>query len=318
MQAWTGKSGFRRRTARVRTGSRPKMAPAKPMTRALVDAIDERLAVEDLLTALEYGSRKEEKDILDALLTSLGQGRTRKAKLSRAIASQPGFEQFFFAVLNLVRPFSSMLAETYQFLNERTSTTYRRAKKVLVSRQEARAHLAFDLSNFPKEMLEVLTSIDRFGYVVDLQFSGVMPTDPLDTFWECEAGKAWRAVGPNWDSDFYDEFHRALSYAQTILGGATSELLDQAETLVAPVLDRCKPPVRLKCWRVRGDLDGYWVTRGRCWTSWIRSWRASRLVSHFGGELANAGKTETIGFRSVWALRWLMSRHRPISTSLKR
>ena len=92
-----------------------------------IAAFDARQAILDVLNALEYGTRKEERDILRPILDASSLKQGRKKRLAEQIMRTPGFEDFFFDVLRAIRPFSQMLADVYSFLNAHRLTTSRRA-----------------------------------------------------------------------------------------------------------------------------------------------------------------------------------------------
>lgn len=200
---------------------------------------DERQAIVEILSALEYEKKKEERDILDAFLRDHGVTRVSKDKLARLICTSPGFERFFLTILNQVRPFSLMLAEIYDFLNTQERTTSRRASKFLVRSDVAKATLEFDLSNFPKELIRFIGEVEMFGMLSELRFEGINLDDPSPQWDQTQAAADWRAVSPSWDNDFYDDgFHRALSYANTIIGEGDPGHKDRIEVVARPILDR--------------------------------------------------------------------------------
>lgn len=202
-------------------------------------SFNEEHALVDLLTALEYGTRKEEQDVISPVLESYHLSHLKKAQLARQILKTPGFEPFFLDILKQVRPFSLMLGEVYAFLNSNETTTSRRASKVFVDSEKAKAQLEFDLQNFPKELLKTINQVDRFGSVIELRFDGINVDDLTPQWRNTPAESNWRAISPNWDMDFYDDgFHRTLSYGRAILSGATAEKTREAEGIVNPILDR--------------------------------------------------------------------------------
>lgn len=200
---------------------------------------DEKRAIVEILTALEYENKKEETDLLDAVFRDYGLPRARKNKLAEAIRNSPGFERFFLSVLKQVRPFSLMLTEVYEFLNARARTATRRASKFLVNSDAASAKLEFDLSNFPKELVRFINDVETFGMLIELRFEGIELEGPAPQWDNTRAGSDWGAVSPHWDNDFYDDgFFRALSYANTILDGSSTAHRERAEAAARPVLDR--------------------------------------------------------------------------------
>jgi len=196
--------------------------------------------VVDILTALEFGTRKEEKELLDGVLGALGvQRRRKKEPVADAILAGPGFEPFLVEVLSAVRPFALMLRDLYTFLNRAEAITRRRASIFRVSAANAAAKLDFSLDHFPRELISALTEGVRKTAVVELRFPGIeRGTDVPVDWWRVEANQVWGAISANWDGDFYEDFHRALSHAHSVLRAgdeaAWSRLLEIAE----PILDR--------------------------------------------------------------------------------
>jgi hypothetical protein len=194
-----------------------------------------------LFTALEYGTKKEERALLDSVFSSLGVRRRGTAKgTARAIQKGPGFEAFLLAVLKVVRPFALMVREVYTFLNDARATVERRATTFRVRSEGARLHLDFSLDNFPRELLSVLTQTEVVGRVIELRFPGVEPHASVPINWlSTESHTAWRAISPAWDNDFYDDgFFRALSYASSLLPRLESMAWARLEEMATPILDR--------------------------------------------------------------------------------
>ena len=79
-------------------------------------------AAQDVLRALEYGTRKEETDLIDGILHDLQLSRGRAHRLARSIVEGPGFETFLLSVLQAIRPFALMLQDVYTFLNSQATT----------------------------------------------------------------------------------------------------------------------------------------------------------------------------------------------------
>jgi len=200
---------------------------------------DPQGAILEILSALEYDTRKEEVQILGPILDARGLKRSGKESLAAQIVRAPGFEAFFLDVLRAVRPFAEMLGDVYRFLNSNRATATRRASQFLVNFERAKTELTFDLANFPKQLLKALTEMEVFGSVVDLRFPGINFADRRLQWHNTEAEAVWGAVSPHWDNDFYDDgFHRALSYAHTVLDGTESRWRTRADGLVRPILDR--------------------------------------------------------------------------------
>ena len=209
-----------------------------------------RKDVLDILTALEFGTRKEEKELLDGVLGALGvQRRRKKEPVADAILEGPGFEPFLLEVLSAVRPFALMLRDLYTFLNRAEAITRRRASTFRVSAANAAAKLDFSLDHFPRELISALTEGVRKTAVVELRFPGIEPKGkaaidaPIE--WErLEANAAWREVSPCWDQDFFDfdrdlpGFHRTLSYARAALPEEDEASWSRLREIVEPLLDR--------------------------------------------------------------------------------
>ena len=203
-------------------------------------------AILAILHALELGEKKEERELLDAVLANLGvERKTDAAKMAEAILANPGFEAFLFAVLQEVRPFALMLQEIYGFLNRASAVATRRASLFRVSAAGARKHLDFSLDNFPRELLAVLSRVEFLRYRMELRFPDAKMVDGWIDWDGSPAEAAWRAIAPIWDNDFYDGgFHRALSYAPTILGEQTRGPWDRFEEIVGAIMDRLATIVR--------------------------------------------------------------------------
>jgi hypothetical protein len=195
--------------------------------------------IETILSALEFGARKEEANLLDSVFAELGVARQRTQQaMAAAIEQGPGFEPFLVAVLRTVRPFAIMLREVYEFLNRQAATATRRASVFRVRSETARQALDFSLDNFPKELVASLVEERVTTYRVALQFPDLNEADsPL--VWSSAAAEAWRAISPMWDNDFYDDgFHRALSYAATVLPEGDQLVWGRLHDLVDMLLDR--------------------------------------------------------------------------------
>ena len=199
---------------------------------------DEAQALNEILAALEYGTKKQENDIINPLLEPYGLSGIAKPKLVAALLRRPGFENFFLEVLKSVRPFSLMLGEIYEFLNSNEVTARRRASKFLIQSEKAKASLTFDLQNFPKELIRVLSETDVTRSVISLRFEGIELSSVPGKWNKSQAETDWNAVAPIWDGNFYDNgFHRALVYAHTVLGN-TPDFQKEADTIVRPILER--------------------------------------------------------------------------------
>jgi len=160
---------------------------------------DEKQALSDILNALEYGTKKQDDEIINSLLDPYGLSETAKPELVHALLKHPGFESFFLAVLKFVRPFSLMLREIYEFLNSNDLTARRRASKFPIQSEKAKASLTFDLQNFPKELIRVLSEADVTRSVISLRFDGI-DLSSVDTKWsDSQAAKDWHAVAPIWE-----------------------------------------------------------------------------------------------------------------------
>jgi len=195
----------------------------------------------DILTALEFGTRKEERELLDGVFRALGIERPPKKELvAEAILRGVGFETFLLEVLSAVRPFALMLRDLYTFLNRAEAITRRRASIFRISSANAAAKLDFSLDHFPRELISALTEGVRDTAVVELRFPGFgLESDAALDWSRVEASDAWNAISPRWDNDFYDDgFHRALSSAHTILPPTDEEAWSKLREIAEPLLDR--------------------------------------------------------------------------------
>ena len=93
---------------------------------------------QEVLEALEYGKRKEEKELVDEVLKSLRLPRSTPKALAAAIVGGPGFEAFLIEVLKAVRPFALMMRAVYSFLNARSATTRTRTSVFRISSARAK------------------------------------------------------------------------------------------------------------------------------------------------------------------------------------
>jgi hypothetical protein len=200
---------------------------------------DENKATCDLLSALEYRSTKdrskEEDEIISALLCLSDSAEDiGKAQLAKALIKKPGFETTFLTVMGFIRPFVSMVQEIYEFLSSTRTTVVGGASQFRISKDGADQQFDFDLSNFPRELLEMPATTRLEQFDVELKLPGLGPG--ID--WEdSEASEAWRAIRPSWDNDFYDDgFHRALSYANVLLHDPHQRA--QVTAIAEPILDR--------------------------------------------------------------------------------
>lgn len=209
------------------------------MTEPNPPGFDEKRAVIDILTALEYGTKKQETDILTTLLESYRLSPTVKHDLAKTLLSTPGFERFFLDVLKEVRPFAVMLTEIYDFLNSNEATVNRRASTFQIQSEKAKAELKFDLQNFPKKLLKFISEVTVFGSVVELRFFDIDLNDPTPQWRNTQAEREWVAISNRWDGDFYDDgFHRVMSYAHAVLSRGEPHHRERAEAIVRPLLDR--------------------------------------------------------------------------------
>ncbi|GEM_PF-4954529 len=93
--------------------------------------------IKNVFHVLGYGTRKEERELVDELLKRYHLPRTGLENLAHLIYQRPGFEDFFLALLSEVRPFCQMLIEVYELLNSLAVTAGRRASTVHVRRERA-------------------------------------------------------------------------------------------------------------------------------------------------------------------------------------
>lgn len=209
------------------------------MTEPNPPGFDEKRAVIDILSALEYGTKKQETDILTTLLESYRFSMMGKQELAKTLLSILGFEQFFLDVLKEVRPFAVMMTEIYDFLNSNEATVNRRAATFQVQSEKAKAELEFDLQKFPKKLLRFISEVTLFGSAVELRFRNIDPDDPTPRWRDTQAEREWDSISNMWDGDFYDDrFHRVISYAHAILSRGEPHQRERAEAIVRPLLDR--------------------------------------------------------------------------------
>jgi hypothetical protein len=201
----------------------------------LLSEFDQVQAVLNLLTALNYRTRKEEAEIIAVLMPERTGRGPKLEDAARELAAAPGFEQVFFTVLKAIQPFATMVLEIYEFLSQSEVTVARRASRFLVTKENAHVQFNFSMDNFPVELFRVVTQGTASESVVELRAPGLIGDLPI---WDgSEAQRAWKAVDPGWDNDFYDDgFHRALSYANRLL--TTPDLRRPVEEVVSPLLDR--------------------------------------------------------------------------------
>lgn len=209
-------------------------------------------AVVDLLAALEYGKKKEETALIDAVFSRAGIARrATKVEVASQVARSPGFEPFFLAVVGEVRPFAQMLGEVYAFLG-RHATVGRRASTFRVTTAGAEAVFDFSLDAFPKHLVRLLTSgdVEQAAMALALPDAGqaavrpegrhgrdvAVPRDPLVA--------RWQALHSIWDNDFYDSrddytsFFRLASYASLMRQRLSPADWVRVQAAVEPVIDR--------------------------------------------------------------------------------
>jgi hypothetical protein len=196
-------------------------------------------AIVDILSALEYGKKKEETELLDTAFGKFGiERRATKVEVAPVIARKPGFEPFFLAVVDEVKPFAQMLSEVYVFLGRR-ATVGRRASTFHVTTAGAEAVFDFSLAAFPKQLLPLLMN----GQVEQARMALMLPE--ATTRREHPLVKRWEALSGKWDYDFYDHrdpytrFFRLASYASLMRRRRMSAAdWSRIETVVEPVMDR--------------------------------------------------------------------------------
>lgn len=206
-------------------------------------------ALERLLSALEFGTRKEDKDFTDRVLSSFGLARRKQERLIADILAGPGFEQFFLAVAREAQPFARMLRAVYEFLSQHRTTAERRADVFRISGAGARGAFDFDLEAFPREVERVLQRVESAADVMRLNFGN--ETEASAPFaWSGSATAAlWDAVSARWDGDFYDDgFFRALSYAGHILADADPGVVAHVAAFIDPIMERLRALAELLQW----------------------------------------------------------------------
>jgi hypothetical protein len=194
--------------------------------------------IEDILSALEYGTKKEETELINNAFGRFGiQRREKAADVAPVIAISPGAEPFFLAVIDEVKPFAQMLAEVYQFLGRR-GTVGRRASTFRVTTAGAQAVFDFSLEAFPKHLVKLLTT----GRVEQATMALVLPE--VTTRREHPLVKRWEALTGQWDNDFYDgrphdtRFFKLASYASLMRSRMSATDWSRIEGAVEPVMDR--------------------------------------------------------------------------------
>lgn len=192
----------------------------------------------DILSALEYGKKKEETELIHAAFAKFGiERRATKVEVAPAIARKPGFEPFFLAVVDEVKPFAQMLSEIYAFLGRR-ATVGRRASTFQVTTAGAEAVFDFSLAAFPKQLVKLLMT----GHVEQATMALALPEG--EEHGDRPLAQRWEALGGNWDNDFYDlsdtytRFFRLASYASLMRPRMSAADWSRIETAVEPVMDR--------------------------------------------------------------------------------
>lgn len=213
---------------------------------------EQRESITKVLTSLEYGGRKEERELIDKLLHKYGHQRLEKGYLVKKLIESPGFEVFFLDVLQEVKPFALMMKEVYGLLSAYNSTAERRASIFRISSKRAESAFDFDMSSFPRETLRLVTELKTLTGTIQYKFGAAKEKDGPFSWDVSETGKLWDAIAPRWDADFYDRgFHRLLSYAKTItpLGSVERQRIEE---LVAPIIDRLKAACSVLRW---GEME---------------------------------------------------------------
>lgn len=196
-------------------------------------------ALSQLLTALEYGTKKEDREFTKRILARFSLRRSDEPALIKKILAGPGFEKFFLAVAREARPFALMLKEVYGLLSEYGTTAERRAALFRVSGAGARAAFDFDLEAFPKEVLRCLNEIEAAIDILNLQFGSGAEATASFSWPNSQTESRWNAIHPRWDGDFYDDgFFTMLSFGGTVLATAGPDVQARADTIVLPIIDR--------------------------------------------------------------------------------
>ena len=210
-------------------------------------------ALDHLLTALEYGTAKEDREFTEKLLEEFHLQRLPKDQLVEKIHGKPGFEPFFLAAVRESRPFALMLKEVYELLSRFGTTAERRAAIFRVSGEGARATFDFDLEAFSKDVMRWIGEVASVVSVFELRFAkGEDSAEPI-TWSNSSTKKMWDAISPFWDGDFYDDgFHRAASYAGTIFPRATPAVKARIQTLMEPIIDRLRALTAAIAWSELG------------------------------------------------------------------
>lgn len=214
--------------------------------------LQELESVRNLLLALEVGNRKEDKKLINGILSrhNISSSGLRSSKnlidsLSYRILEGPGFESFFLDVVSCVRPFAMMLQDVYSFLAKYTATIERRSSAIRVSLKGAKHAFDFDPSCFPTEQIEMITRVRGQKEIIRLT-----PTAKIDVLNNINRStNCWNDVRPIWDGDFYDDgFFRVLSYASTILSRGDGDK-KSITSLITPILDRLSAIAQILKWQ---------------------------------------------------------------------
>ena len=208
-----------------------------------VTHFDERLALKQLLNALEYGKKKEEIFITNEIFRKFKLDRLNVNQLCNKILNDgPGFEQFFLEVMNELRPFTIMVQDIYHFFSYFQTTMELKASHFRVSRDKARQAFDFNIDNFPKELLRVLSETTAIHSLIKLRYGHDVVDIPNHLINRNHSTHSlWESINPRWDGDFYDDgFHRILSYAGNYIRTADTEFRIKVNNIVIPIIDRLK------------------------------------------------------------------------------
>lgn len=170
-------------------------------------------AIGEILTSLEYGTKKEESFVNDLLTRYNAKRQSSLESTTRDICSkierkEISFEDFFSDILNYFRPFSLMIETIYEFLNSYSATIDSRASQFKFDFKKLQQKLVFDISNFPREL------IHTFSYRKAIQLLHTFEINLM-------ARGEYDEKSPNttaikyinlYDGDFYNFFLTPVSY----------------------------------------------------------------------------------------------------------
>lgn len=178
--------------------------------------------ISEILESLEYNTKKEE-SIVNVLLKKYDVKRddlknTSNNISSKIVKNKIDLEDFFSNIFKYFKPFSLMIEEIYQYLNNYSVNIDSRATQVKFNFEKLKEKLTFDISNFPKELIHTFSfrSVNKLLsiYEINLWAKGKYESN-------YDNQPALRFI-TGYDGDFYNFFLTPVSYFWSLKEKANS------------------------------------------------------------------------------------------------